>query len=60
MNKTEFNCDIEKTTILFFNNLSEKDKRLFAGLQSMGLGYYGVTEISKKFNLSKQTIRIEQ
>jgi hypothetical protein len=43
--------------LLFFNNLSEKDKRLYAGLQAMQIGYYGVNEVSKKFNIHKHTIR---
>jgi hypothetical protein len=47
MKKTDFNFDIEKYTLLFLNNLSEKDKRLFAGLEAMKLGYYGVNETSK-------------
>ena len=57
MKNTDFNCDIDKYTILFYNNLSEKDKRLFAGLESMKIGYYGVSTISKKLNIHKHTIR---
>jgi len=57
MKKTDFNYDIEKYTLLFLNNLSEKDKRLFAGLEAMKIGYYGVNETSKKFNIHKHTIR---
>ncbi len=43
-----------------YNNLSEKDKRLFAGLESMRIGYYGVSIISKKLNIHKHTIRAGQ
>jgi len=57
MKKSDFNFDIEKYSLLYFNNLSEKDKRLYAGLESMKLGYYGVYEISKMFNMNKHTIR---
>jgi predicted transcriptional regulator len=57
MKKTDFNYDIEKYILLFLNNLSEKDKRMFAGLEAMKIGYYGVNEISKKFKLNKHTIR---
>jgi transposase len=39
------------------NNLSEKDKRLYAGLEAMKIGYYGVKEISQKFNINEHTIR---
>jgi hypothetical protein len=35
-------------------------KRLFAGLEAMKIGYYGVNETSKKFNIHKHTIRKDQ
>ena len=57
MKKTDFNFDMEKYNLLFYSNLSEKDKRLFAGLQAMQLGYYGVNEISEKFKIHKHTVR---
>ena len=57
MKKTDFNYDIEKYTFLFYNNLSEKDKRLYAGLEALKIGYYGVTEISEKYKVHKHTIR---
>jgi len=57
MKKSDFNYDIEKYNLLFYYNLSEKDKRLYAGLEAMKLGYYGVCEISEKFNVHKHTIR---
>lgn len=57
MKKTDFNYDIEKYNLLFLNNLSEKDKRLYAALEAMKIGYYGVNEISKIFNINKHTIR---
>ena len=57
MKKTDFTFDIEKYNLLFYGNLSEKDKRLFAGLQAMQIGYYGVNEISKKYNIHKHTVR---
>lgn len=57
MKKSDFNFDIEKYSLLLFNYLSEKDKRLYAGIESMKLGYYGVNEISKKFNIHKHTVR---
>ncbi len=57
MKKSDFNFDIEKVTLLFYGNLSEKDKRLFVGLEAMRIGYYGVSEISKKFQVHKHTVR---
>lgn len=60
MKKSDFNYDIEKLVLLFFNNLSEKDKRLFAGLEAMKIGYYGVKEVSEKLSIHKHTIRTGQ
>lgn len=60
MKKADFNYDIEKYTLIFFNSLSEKDKRLFSGLEAMKVGYYGVGEISKKLNIHKHTVRTGQ
>ena len=60
MKKADFNFDIEKYSVLFYNNLSEKDKRLFAGLESMRIGYYGVSAVSKKLNIHKHTVRAGQ
>jgi len=57
MKKLDFNFDIDKYSLLFFNNLSERDKRLYAGIESMKLGYYGVDEIAKKYAIHKHTIR---
>ena len=57
MKKSDFCYDIEKYTKLFFNNLSEKDKRLYAGLEAMKLGYYGVQEVSILLGIDKQTVR---
>jgi len=57
MKKTDFNYDIDKYTTLFYNNLSEKDKRLFAGIEAMKIGYSGVSVISKKWNIHKHTVR---
>jgi hypothetical protein len=57
MKKTDCNYDIEKLTLLFYNNLNEKEKRLFTGLEAMKIGYYGVCLISKKYKLHKHTVR---
>lgn len=49
--------DIEKSTLNFYNSLTENGKRMFAGLEAMKLGFNGVSEVSKKFNIHKHTIR---
>lgn len=57
MKKSDFNLDIEKYSLLFFNSLSEKNKRLYAGIEAMRLGYYGVDEIAKRYAMHKHTVR---
>ena len=57
MKKSDFNLDIDKYSLLFFNSLSEKNKRLFAAIESMKLGYYGVGEIAEKYSMHKHTVR---
>lgn len=57
MKKTDFIFDINKFGTLFYNTLSEKDKRLFVGFESMKLGYHGVTAISKQYGVNKHTVR---
>jgi len=60
MKKSDFNYNIEKYDLLFFANLSEKDRRLYAGLEAMKIGYYGVKTISEKYNIHKHTVRTGQ
>ncbi|HZJ19598.1 MAG TPA: hypothetical protein VFD35_04495 [Pricia sp.] len=57
MKKSDFDFDVEKYSLLFFNRLSEKDKRLYAGIESMRLGYHGVGEVAKRFAIHKHTVR---
>jgi hypothetical protein len=57
MKKIDFNFDIENLEQVFYNNLTEKDQRLFAGLEAMKLGYYGVNDVSRKYKINKHTVR---
>lgn len=57
MKKEDFNYDVKKYSLLFFNNLSEKDKRLYSGLLAMQYGYYGVKKVSKTYGIHKHTVR---
>jgi hypothetical protein len=41
----------------FFARLSEKDKRLFAGLEAIRLGQYGVQEVSEFYHIHPHTVR---
>jgi hypothetical protein len=57
MKKIDFVYEIEKHELFFFARLSECDKRQFAGLIAMKLGYYGVSIVSQKFDINKHTVR---
>ena len=41
----------------FFAHLSEKDKRLFAGLEAIRLGRHGVQEVSEFYGIHPHTVR---
>jgi hypothetical protein len=44
--------------LFFFDQLNEKQKRLYAGLKSLGLGYHGVSNVSQELGLHPHTIRL--
>lgn len=46
--------------LFFFNQLNEKQQRLYAGLKSSNLGYHGVSQTSKELGLHPHTIRLGQ
>ena len=57
MKKEDFEYDIAKHEKFFYEQLSERQKRLFVALKAMEIGYYGVKEVSKKFNMHIHTVR---
>ncbi|MDR2691127.1 MAG: hypothetical protein LBB73_02355 [Dysgonamonadaceae bacterium] len=57
MKKTDFEYDVAKHEEFFYAQLSERQKRLYAALQAMQIGYYGVKEVSEKFDIHIHTIR---
>jgi transposase len=57
MKKEDFKYDMDKHEKFFYAQLSEQQRRLFAALKAMEIGYYGVKEVSEKFNISIQTVR---
>ena len=57
MKKVDFVYDILKHEHFFFSRLSECDKRQYAGLEAMKLGYNGVDIVSKKYSINKHTVR---
>ena len=46
----------EEKMKLFYNNLSEKDKRHYAAIEAEKLGYGGIQYIAKLFQCSRQMI----
>lgn len=47
------NLDIKKT---FFSGLNERQKRSFLAIEAQRLGYGGISEVSRKFGVSRDTI----
>jgi hypothetical protein len=57
MKKVDFEYGIDKHEQFFFEQMNERDKRLYLGLEAMKLGYNGVAEVSRKYNTHKHTVR---
>jgi hypothetical protein len=57
MKKSDFTYDIDKHTLFFYSQLSERAKRLFVGLEAMKAGYNGVVDMSQKFDIHQHTVR---
>ena len=57
MKKIDFVYEIEKHEQFFFSQLSEHNKRQYAGLEAMKLGYNGVLTVSQRLGLNKHTVR---
>ena len=57
MQKIDFEYEIEKHEAFFYSQLNERERRQYAGLESMRLGYNGVKEVSKRLGIHKHTIR---
>ncbi len=54
---TRYNQEIEEKMLLYYRQLSEKNKRHYASLESSKLGRGGKKYISKLLNISPKTIR---
>ncbi|GHT69092.1 hypothetical protein AGMMS50239_35320 [Bacteroidia bacterium] len=57
MKKEDFIYEIDKHEKFFYSQLSEHGKRLYAGLEAMKGGYYGVREVSQRFDIHIHTVR---
>jgi hypothetical protein len=57
MKKSDFTYEIEVHEAFFYSQLSEREKRHYAGLEAMKLGYNGVSIISQRLDIHKHTVR---
>ena len=51
-----YSPEIEKQMQEMFNRLSEKDKRLYAGVEALKFSYGGISYIAQLFACSRNTI----
>jgi len=52
-----FDIDPKPVSLLFFNNLSEKDRRQFCGLEAIRIGAHGVSQVSVFYGIHPHTVR---
>lgn len=48
--------ELKAALIIFFSTLDEKQRRLYAGFESLKVGYGGDTQISELLNIDKRTV----
>ena len=48
--------ELKAALIIFFSTLNEKQRRLYAGFESLKVGYGGDTQISELLNIDKRTV----
>ena len=49
--------DVKLLKQRFYNQLDERNKRLYAGIEAECLGHYGVSQISTLLNIHPHTVR---
>ena len=52
-----FEIDVRSLSLLFYRHLSEKDRRLFCGLEAVRLGAHGVSQVSSFYHINPHTVR---
>lgn len=52
-----YDKDTEEYMILFFENLSEKDRRHYVAVEAKKLGHGGIKYIAALFSISERTIQ---
>ena len=56
MKKVDFEYGIAEHEKFFYVQLSEQQKRMYAGLKAMEAGYYGVSEEAERLGIHINTI----
>jgi hypothetical protein len=52
-----FDIDPQPLSLSFFRQLSEKDRRLFCGLEAIRIGAHGVSQVSSFYQIHPHTVR---
>lgn len=52
-----FEIDPHPYIVAYCENLSEKDRRSFYGLEAIREGVHGVKNVSERYNVNKHTVR---
>jgi hypothetical protein len=52
-----FDIDPDPLSLIFFDQLSEKGRRLFCGLEAVRLGVHGVKKVSIFYKIHPHTVR---
>lgn len=47
---------LTSTELIYFQQLDERQKRLFAATQALKLGYYGVSMVCEAYKINRKTV----
>jgi hypothetical protein len=51
-----YNKEIEQEMMFYYNSLSEKDRRRYAGIEAKKLGYGGISSLERILGCRRETI----
>lgn len=49
--------EVSMTEMRYFNQLDERQQRLYVGLKAQELGWHGVAEVSRAYRVNAKTVR---
>jgi hypothetical protein len=47
---------VSTTELRYFNQLDERQRRLYAGMKALELGWNGVSQVSKAYDIDRRTV----